>query len=105
MKQFKDALKSLESSKEFKDWKKKNPDAYLTHGFFVLEEADDNWRIGFYHKKDDKITSFIVGNKVTIEPEEEIFKKDKKVVQPLDSEKTSQGGLTRPMRSIEFSRS
>ena len=81
---FKEALAILEESKEFKNWRKKNPDAYLSYGFFVVEAADDNWKIGYYHKKKDKITSFNVGKKITIEPQAEIFKKEKTKVNAID---------------------
>ncbi len=81
---FKDALGVLESSKEFREWRKKNKDAYLSHGFFVIENKEDDWKIGYYHKKDDRITSFAVGKKITIEPEEEVFKEENKKINALD---------------------
>ena len=40
MKQFKEALKDLEQSDEFKEWKEKNKDTYLSYGFYVLEESE-----------------------------------------------------------------
>ena len=87
MQAFKEALGILEKSKEFKDWKKKNPDTYLSNGFIVVENADDNWRIGYYHEKSNKITSFNIGKKIIVEPEEEVFKKEKTKVEALDLEK------------------
>jgi len=91
MKDFKEALKILEKSKEFNAWKRKNPETYLSYGFFVVEDADSDWKIGYYHKKDDRMTSFNVGEKITIEPEEEIFQKEKKKVEKLDMEKVKLG--------------
>jgi len=85
---FKEALKILETSEEYKKWKKKNPSTYLSHGFLIIESTDYNWKIGYYNHKKDKLTSFDVGKKVTIEPEEEVFKKDKnKKIEKLDLEK------------------
>jgi hypothetical protein len=74
---FKDALKILEKSSEFKNWKKKNPNTYLSYGFYVIESTDVNWKIGYYDRKKDKLTSFDVGSKIKIEPDEEVFKKEK----------------------------
>ncbi len=88
MLQFKEAVKILEKSKEFDKWKKDNPDTYISYGFFAIEDIDSDWKIGYYHDKDDKITSFNVGKKITIEPEDEILKKDKKAkVEKLDMDK------------------
>ena len=87
MQQFKEAVGILKKSNEFKEWKKKNPDTYLSYGFFVLEQTNSGWKIGYYHKKDDKITSFNIGKKVNIEPESEIFKKPETKVEKLDEKK------------------
>ncbi len=87
MQLFKEALGVLEKSKEFKDWKKKNPNAYLSHGFTVIEQDGDEWKIGYYQEKNNKITSFNIGEKITVEPEEEVFKKDKTKVGALDLKK------------------
>ena len=84
MQEFREALKILEKSKEFKEWKKKNPKAYLSYGFFVVEDVDSRWKIGYYHKKHDRVTSFNIGEKITIEPEEELFRKEKKEVGKIE---------------------
>jgi len=73
---FKEALKTLEKSKEFSAWKKKNPEAYLSYGFFSVEDKESDWKIGYYHKKRERMTSFNVGEKITIEPEDDILKKE-----------------------------
>ena len=88
MQSFKEALKILEESKEFKEWKKKNPEAYLSYGFFMVEENDANWKIGYYHKKADKVTSFNIGkNKIMIEPETEVFKKEETKIEAIELNK------------------
>ena len=81
---FKDALKILEKSSEFKNWKKKNPETYLSYGFYVIENTDVNWKIGYYDTKKDKLTSFDVGSKIKIEPDEEVFKEKEKKVEKLN---------------------
>lgn len=84
MKSFKEALEDLHKSQEFKGWKKNNQDCYLSYGFYVVEQNDTNWKIGYYNKESDKITSFDVGKKITIDPEEEIFKKEDKSIAALN---------------------
>jgi len=84
MQQFKEALKTLEKSKQFQDWRKKNPEAYLSYGMLVLEDKEDDWKIGYYHKKNNKVTSFTVGDKIKIEPEEDILQKEEKTVEKVD---------------------
>ena len=80
---FKDALKILEKSSEFKEWKKKNKETYLSYGFYVIENTDVNWKIGYYNSKKDKLTSFDVGSHIKIEPDEEVFKEKEKKVKKL----------------------
>jgi hypothetical protein len=84
---FKDALKILEESSEFRSWRKKNPKTYLSYGFYVIDNEDVNWKIGYYDGKKDKLTSFDVGSKIKIEPDEEVFQAKKKKVEKLDLEK------------------
>ena len=84
---FKDALKILHESSEFKNWKKKNKNTYLSYGFFIIESEDTNWKVGYYDSKKDKLTSFDVGSKIKIEPDEEVFKQKKKKVEKLDLDK------------------
>lgn len=88
MKSFKNSLKELENSKEFKDWKKENPDTFLSYGFFMLNEKEESsWKIGYYNKKKDRITSFVVANKIEIEPESEVFKEESTKVEKIDLKK------------------
>ncbi|NQV08845.1 hypothetical protein HQ529_03270 [Candidatus Woesearchaeota archaeon] len=79
-------VEKLTNSKTFKDWKKQNKECYITHLFAMLEEKIE-WQIGYYNKKHDMITSFIIGDDVTISDESEVFKKDKKAVEELDINK------------------
>jgi hypothetical protein len=87
--EFSEALEKAEGSKEFKEWRKKNKEMYLVHGFTMLNSSKEepmNWQIGYYDKKDDKITPVEVGADVSIGEPQQIFKKDGNVSK-LDSGK------------------
>ena len=75
---FKPALKKLEGSSEFRSWKKKNKNCYFSYAFKIPQEMkDDEWQLGFYNKKNDRIATFVIkGADIEIKPEEEIFKKE-----------------------------
>jgi len=90
MQQFKEALKILEQSKEFNKWKKSNQEAYISYALFVVDDSNSTWKIGYYQEKNDKITSFNVGKIITIEPDEEVFKKEKTAkVKKIEIEKVN----------------
>lgn len=56
---FSSTLKKIESSKEFKQFKKQHPDAYLCVGFFVLDyEQGNNQQQLDYSLKNGKIFTF-----------------------------------------------
>jgi len=76
--ELKPALKKLEESREFKKWRQKNKSTYFSYAFKILQEMDpDEWQIGFYNKKKDKITTFMIGSgSINVRAEEEIFKKE-----------------------------
>lgn len=81
--QFKEAIKKLQESELFVEWKKQHPKSYLSYGFFVIEGSD--CKIGYC--TENKITSFSIGRKITVEPEEEAFQKEKKTIEAIDLEK------------------
>lgn len=82
---FKDASETLLKSAVFKDWQKKNKDCYLAHFFaeFDKELVPGHWQVGFYDKEKDTITTFFIGDEITIAPSAEVFKEGG-VVQKLD---------------------
>jgi len=84
-----EAIKTLENSKEFKEFRKQNKTAFLTHVFYMLDEANKNAvQIGYYNKAKDKITTFIVeGNSIIKNPEAEVFKEQETIMKPLDLSK------------------
>lgn len=87
MELFRDALKRLEKSKLFKDWKKKNPKCYLSSGFVIIEKNQSPWKAGYYNKAKNKITSFVIDKKISLEGEEDIFQKKKEKINEIDIHK------------------
>src|SRR3989344_648586 len=85
----KDVISKLESNPEFKTWKKENYASSLVHIFRMFDEANKGeFQIGFFNK-DETITSFIVGDSITLVPPEEIFKKPDEIIQKLSIEEVS----------------
>ena len=86
----KPALKLLEGSKDYKYWHKKNKNTYFSYAFRIPQEMPDEWQLGFYDKKKDKITTFVVkGSAISIRPEEEIFKKDETKISGIEIKKVN----------------
>ncbi|MFC1732950.1 hypothetical protein ACFL6I_21835 [candidate division KSB1 bacterium] len=78
-------IETLHNSKEFKDWKEKNKESYISYALFMTGEKEDNVEIGYYNKKNDKVTTFVMGEKgIEIKPEENVFKKPGMEVEELD---------------------
>jgi len=80
--EFLEAIKKLEDSNEFKEWRKKNKEMYLVHGFTMLgsfKEDPMNWQIGYYNKKDDKITPIEVDGGISIGQPQDAFKKNESI--------------------------
>ena len=71
-------LKKLQESQDFKKWLDGNKETYFSYAFKIPQEmGSDEWQLGFYNKKNDKITTFVVNNKsINIRQEEEVFKKE-----------------------------
>ena len=86
--QFKDAYASLEKSKEFSAWKKKNKNCFAAHALVMREGTKDSeWQIGFYNPKIDKEVVFSLLNPVKVSEEMDIFKKPGTKVEQLDIKK------------------
>lgn len=83
------ALTKLEESTDFKKWKQKNKNTYFSYAFKIPQEMGSNdWQLGFYHKKKDKITTFVIaGDNIKIRPEEEVFKKEQTKVNEVQLDK------------------
>ena len=84
----KQALKKLEESNDFKDWRKNNKNTYFSYAFKIQQEMPNDWQLGFYDNKKDKITTFVISNDgIKIRPEEEIFKKEDMEVNKIQLDK------------------
>ena len=85
----KPALKKLEESQDFKRWQQKNKSAYFSYAFKIPQEMGSNdWQFGFYDRRKDKITTFVINNDdIKIRPEEEIFKKEDAKVNQVQLDK------------------
>lgn len=85
----KSALKKLEESQDFRKWHQNNKNTYFSYAFKIPQEMGSNdWQLGFYNKKKDKITTFVVnGNDIKIRLEEEIFKKEEAKVNEIQLDK------------------
>ena len=83
-----EAIEKLEKSKEFNDWKKDNKKSYLAHSFRMLDEANKNlWQIGYFNPETNLISVFVVNGEITKNPDAEVFKEEKKLVNSLDKSK------------------
>ena len=82
----KPALKKLEKDSCFKEWYNKNRGTYLSYAFKIPQEmGSDEWQLGFYDEKKDKIATFVIaGDEVNIRAEEEIFKKEEMKVNKVE---------------------
>ena len=88
--ELKQALNALEQSRKFKDWQKKNISAYFSYAFKIIQEMPNEWQLGFYDSKKDKITTFVIDKaNIKIRPEEEIFKKENVKVNEVQLEKVN----------------
>jgi len=85
----KEIIEKLCNHPEFKEWEKHNEECYLVHIFKMLDDLNEKvWQVGYYNKKNDKITTFFMDdNDIKIIPEEEVYKKEKKAIKKLDIKK------------------
>ncbi|MBI2654556.1 hypothetical protein HYX02_07175 [Candidatus Woesearchaeota archaeon] len=99
----KPALEKLEESPEFKKWKQKNKDTYLSYAFKIPQEMPNEWQLGFYDKKKDKITTFVInGNNIKVRLEEDVFKKESAKVNEISIAKVKLTFDTAIKKANEF---
>jgi hypothetical protein len=80
------AFKKVKESGEFKKISKEIPDIYLSYALKIIEETNEQpWQLGFYHKEADKIITFVMESKISVQKEEEIFKKPEMQVRQIDT--------------------
>jgi len=84
----KDAIKQLQESTQFKDWKKEHADSFLANAFILLDDAYQAvWQLSYYNQN-NTLTPFLVKDEgIEISDESEIFKKDETKVLELDISK------------------
>ena len=84
-----EALEILKNNPTFKDWKKHNEETYFSYGFNVIEKEKENpWQLGFFDKKNDKLTSFtVLEHDIIISPQEDAFKPETMEIMPIEVEK------------------
>ncbi len=92
MQDVKDALKALEESKIFLEYKKDNSKSYLVNAFTMVEpkHPDIVWQLGYYNKNKDRIVTFVINDEVERHPESEVFK-EKDTISPLEISKVKIG--------------
>ena len=82
------ALKNLENNGNFMKWRSKNQSNYFSYAFKIMEEAREDWHLGFYDKSKDKVTTFVMsGDLIEIRHEEELFKREETSVRAIDLSK------------------
>jgi len=82
-----EAYNKVGESQVFKKWHEENNDSYLCHAFVMYDpKVKNEWQLGYYNKESDRIVTFTVSDKITKNPESEVFK-EKGIVKKLDFEK------------------
>ena len=80
----KKAIKDLQNVKEFKDFKKKNPKAYLASCVVIIDGKNvGDWQVAYYQPKNNKMTTFVIKDKVEVKGEDDIFQKEKVEIKEL----------------------
>ena len=75
----------LINSKEFKNWKNKHKDAYLSSCLLITDEASTGiWGFDFYLPNINKITTFELDNVINIKEDQEIFEQRKKKLKEIN---------------------
>lgn len=87
----KPALKKLEENHEFKKWRQKNKSTYFSYAFKIPQEMGLNdWHLGFYDRKKDRITTFVMAEgSIKTRSEEEVFKKEDVKVSEVQLDKVN----------------
>jgi hypothetical protein len=74
--EMKNALRKLNQSIKFVKWNKKNNKSKLTHAFIMVgNNENDEWQFGYYNPETDKVATFTVNDSVSLNDEQDVFKK------------------------------
>ncbi|HII30347.1 hypothetical protein COT48_02730 [Candidatus Woesearchaeota archaeon CG08_land_8_20_14_0_20_47_9] len=85
--QIKEIIDSVEKDASFKKWRKEYREPFLASVFVMFDKAPEKaeWLVGYYNKKNAKVTSFILsGSKICPKPECETLLKNQDVL-PLET--------------------
>ena len=76
---------NLINSEEFKKWKSKNKDSYLSSCLIMQDQENKgSWNFGYYMPKKNKITTFIMDNEIIIINEDQkIFEQSHKKLKEI----------------------
>ena len=78
----------LSASKQFKEWKKEHPQAYLSHFFTSVSSQFEllaNWELGYYDFKQEKMTVFVLDSEqIVVKPADDVFKPKQEIVEELN---------------------
>ena len=79
------AYSAVLKSREYQEFKKKYPHAFLAHAFTTLaDNLKTPWQIGFYDEGTDRVILFeTAGEKIIEYPPQEVYKEPGHKVQPL----------------------
>lgn len=89
----KNSFKKLLSSNIFKKWRSNHKEAYLCSCFILIGDdiVDKNlskWQFDFWMKEKEKMTSFLMGKEISMQEDDESFKKKETKILELDIKKT-----------------
>lgn len=73
---FKEILNKVESSEEYKSFKKNHPDAELCTGFFILDFLSNDNKNSIDYKDEDKIFTFNINENIKMQEDKLINLKD-----------------------------
>ena len=100
----KPALQKLEQSQYFRKWKQKNKNTYFSYAFKIPQEMhDDDWQLGFYNGKNEKITTFVIAkDSIGLRPEEDVFKKENTSVKKIELDRVKLTFDNAMSKAMEF---
>ncbi len=80
-----DIIVKVETSNEYSEVMKENPNCYLTHVLHMTSLDDiKEYQVGYYNKDNDKIITFALSNgNIQVMPAQDVFKKPGSVVKEL----------------------
>lgn len=76
--EFAEVVGKVEHSRQFVDWKQKNPGFYLAHGFLIMDNPSyDEWQIGYYSPEKHLVTTFVfTAENVAVIPDQKVLKEE-----------------------------